>query len=247
MTHRRRLVLLSLAAPLARPARAQAGARRYGAISVVGDQLTVVAYQPSTGTSIPRNERWQVPIQTTEIDDAALLAVRGGLPPALAPAFYRVPADSFGRWQRLVDTGAVDLPRDVEAALVKDGVTHLLLVARLRAPGSVALSDGRVGAGTLEGVGFYLDHGMQTRERESGLSGKGFIAPYAYLQVAMIDVAARRIVAREPVRSAAGHSAARSPTGRDPWEALSADEKSRLIAQMLEREVGSAIGRLTQG
>jgi hypothetical protein len=250
MTDRRSfLAMAAAAASAALPAAsaAQAPARRYGAISVVGDQLTVVAYQPSTGTSISRNERWPVPIETTEIDDAALLAVASGLPAAAAPAFYRVPKESFGRWQRMAEGGAVDLPSDVASALERDGVTHLVLVGRLRAPASVRLQDGRVGSGNLEGLGFYLDHGMATETEDRSERGKGFIAPYCYVQVALIDLAARRVVKREPVRAASGVSAARSATGRNPWEALTPEQKSQLMSQMLQQELGAAVGRLTSG
>lgn len=247
MISRRSLVLLPLAALAAHAARAQPAARRYGAISVVGDQLTVVAYQPTTGSSIQRNERWPVPMKSTEIDDAALLAVRGGMPAESAPLFYRVPADSYVRWQRAVDGSSVELPAEVGAALAQDGVTHLVLVSKFRAQASVEVQDGRIGAGNLEGIGFYLDHGFERVDRESGLTGKGFIAPYVYVQLSLIDVAARRVVGRETVRSAKWTSAAASRTGRDPWEALTPDEKSRLIADILTREVGSAVGRLVAG
>lgn len=256
MTNRRTFVGLATLATLAMaallPAVVEAqtpAARRYGVLSAIGDRLTVVAYQPTTGTRIDRNERWPVPMDSTALDDTALLAVRGGLPAATSAgtSFYRVTTDRFAQWQRLAETGDVQLPADVAASLQQDGVTHLVLVSKLRAPASVQLDDGRLGSGSLEGLGFYLDHGVEIRDRERGTVGKGFIAPYVYVQLSLIDVAAKRIVGREAVRVATGHSAAASTTGRDPWEALSADEKGRLIGEILTREVGSATGRLVAG
>ena len=242
--------LLGIAALLAMPVRAQSGvARRYGVLSAMGDRLTVVAYQPTTGTRIDRNERWDVPIGSTQLDDAALLAVRSGLPPTAADgtAFYRVAPDQFPRWQAMVDRGTVAMPVDVASALTRDGVTHLVLVVKLRSAASVQIFDGRIGSGNLEGLGLYLDHGMEMRTRETGARGKGFIAPYVYVQLALVDVAAARIVARESVKVARAHSAATSATGRDPWEALSAEQKSQLIGDVIATDVRDATERLVAG
>ena len=70
----RALAALLLAAASALPAAAQE-ARRVAVLSLVGDQLTVVQREMSTGTRIDRNTRTPVPMNSAALDNAMVLAV----------------------------------------------------------------------------------------------------------------------------------------------------------------------------
>lgn len=245
---RRSLLAALAAAPCL--AGAQAGdARRYGVISAMGDRMTLVVYQGSTGTQLDRNERRSVPIGSTELDDAALLAVRSGLPPASAEttAFYRVAPDQFPRWQAIAETGKVAMPVDVADALKRDGVTHLVLVTKLRAPAAVELWKQRIGAGNLEGVGFYLDPEKEMMIRETGVREKGYVAPYVYVQLVLVDVAAERVAGRESVKVARAYTSGNAAARFDPWASLSPQQKIQLIRDAIANDVKDAAVRLVAG
>jgi hypothetical protein len=102
------------------------------------------------------------------------------------------------------------------------------------------LRDGNVGSGWLDGVGFYVDHGSLARTMDPNEAEKGFIAPFTYLKVSLIDVASGRIVAEE---RAIGSSAA-GTGGRNvgnAWNALTDQQKVERLTQVIREEAARVV------
>ena len=63
--------------------------------------------------------------------------------------------------------------------LEKAGATHVVLVTKLRQEARLRILDGTIGAGKIEGVGFYIDKGVRMRNVDTGEMSQGYVAPFA--------------------------------------------------------------------
>lgn len=222
----------------------------YEVMSLVGDGLLIVQHRSSTGTSLERNERQFVPMHDPVIDRTALLAVDdairradpaarplllGGHDPALLDAQTRM-LEGSGTLQQIVDTLRPRLP--------KTGATRLILVVKTRHAASIRMGgDMHVGSGSLEGLGFYLDPGLPTARADTGEADYGLLAPFAYFELAMVDLASGKVVSEHPVYATASISAARSNT-LSAWDAMDNGRKMRAVEGLLREEVADAMPEL---
>ena len=72
------LVVAALAGFAAVPA-ARAADQRYAVLSLIGDTINLVWWQPTTGSNIDRNEHQDVPTADGALDNVALLAIDDAL------------------------------------------------------------------------------------------------------------------------------------------------------------------------
>ena len=235
--------LLALVLPLA----AHAQARQYAILSLVGDELTVVQREMTTGTRIDKNTSMKVPLGGASLDRAMLLAVDDAVrradpnakPILLAPRDPKL----FEVVTRSLDSGgAATVFEAVRPIVAKTSATHLILVTKHRHRAMLRIRDGNVGAGWLEGLGFYLDHGSPTKGSSVDMtdSERGFISPYTYFNVAVIDLATGRIVAEQ---YAVGSRAVGVESGTigNAWNRLTADEKDAQITALIKEEAARVV------
>ena len=223
--------------------------RKYAVLSLVGDQLLIVKYVVGTGSHLDRNERQFVPLDDPAIDRAAVFAVDEALrrlDPAATPLLLsaREPA-LFAAQAKALDEGG-DAGRLLEPIrrLMREGeATHLIVVTKYRHEAALKFSEGHVGSGFLEGVGFYIDSAKMTNRSDTGERGRGFLAPFAYFRISLIDLAGGRVIKEERVIASIARSAARSESG-SPWEALSAEDKVRVLQGLMRRETTRVIPAL---
>ena len=103
---------------------------------------------------------------------------------------------------------------DLAAALAQTSATHLLLIQAQRSPSMLKARNASLGSGYLEGLGFYIDRELKMRRSDNGQVGVGFLAPYAYIKLQLINLASGE-TEREQVMTASGTiSAAKNPRGR---------------------------------
>lgn len=245
--HRRQALAVLLASVVAGRAGAQdaaAGARRWAALSLVGDHLTVVTYQPKVGSSVDTNLRETLPLADTLFDKTAVAAAAEALEKArpgspVAPLLAGAPAQYEGQAEMLRSDVARLAPELAEAVRAT-GATHLLLVTKRRAEARLHGAKSEVGSGRLEGLGFYIDRTMKMRRSDTGERGVGFLAPYAFMNLAVIETAGMRVLASVPITASTTLSAARSKDSLDPWDVLSPAEKTETLRRMVRREVMAA-------
>jgi hypothetical protein len=223
--------------------------RRYAILSLVGDKITVVARANVTGSPRDRNTKQVLPLPTREIDDAAALAVEAELrrlDPKAAPILLaaRDPA-LHAEQQRMLDEDSTTaaLLGSVRALAAEAGATHLLLVAKLRHEATLRVADGSTGSGKVDGVGFYIDRTLRMRRSDTGQVSEGYLAPFAYFSVSLIDLRSGEILGREHGLASITLSAARSARG-DPWDALSAEQKVRSLQSLIRRETARIVPAL---
>ena len=226
-----------------------AAGRTYAVMSFVGDGLLVVQHRTSAGSSLSPNARQFVTLADPAFDRTALLAVDGALRRADPSAKVvllggRDPAALEAQSRTLGAPGAAQAVADaLRPHLPATGATHLVLVLKSRHAGRLRAEEGHADAGELEGLGFYVDPTLVTRHDASGLADRGFLAPFAYIDVALVDLGTGKVLAERPVHASTPYPASKSG-GLDPWEALPAEEKTRVLEALLRKEVEAAVPAL---
>ena len=239
-------VLLLVAAPFA----ASAQERRYAVLSLVGDQLLIVQREMGTGSRIDQNRRHLEPMPHSALDRAVLLAVDdairqaspGAKPVLLStkdPTLYAISDQS------LDSGGTARVFEAVRPIVAGSRATHLVLVTKHRHRAMLRLFGGHVGSGWLEGLGFYLDQGSNESAYRSTDTERGFISPFTYFKVSLIDLARGTVVAED---YSIGSNANSPPTGQigNAWLSLSDAEKERQLTALIREEAARVVPKLVK-
>lgn len=233
-----------LAALLVASGLAHAQAPRYAVLSLVGDRLTVVQREMTTGTRIDRNTRTPVPMASPALDNAMVLAVEREIlraaPGAQTVLLAARRPDLFELQSRTLDEGSgvqrlLDALRDVVA---KANATHLVLVTRHRARARLEVADGALGDGQLDGLGFYVDPTRAMDNLTSGERSEGFIASYAYFMVTLVDLRTGAILAQRPAMESRSAASQKVLT---PWQALTPEQKAAMLEMLIRSGAERAV------
>ena len=234
--------LLLLALPLGAFAQ-----RHYAILSLVGDEIMIVQREMATGSNIDTNNRWSVQMPDSSIDRTMVFAVEDAVKRADPSAKTTL---LVSRRQSVYDAVARELKNGdtarafeaVRPVLVNaKGATHLLFVTKYRRNAMLRIDNGYVGSGLLEGVGFYMDYGMQrgpvanVNEVESGM-----ISPYAYFRVSLIDLASGKVVSEQ---TAIGSKPLWNKVGTigHAWTALTPQEKDKRLQEVIQEEAARVV------
>ncbi|MEO5692182.1 MAG: hypothetical protein ABIQ72_03585 [Usitatibacter sp.] len=224
-----------------------AEARQYAILSLVGDELTIVQREMATGSRIDKNTQLKVPLGGASLDRAMLLAVDEAVrkaDPSARPVLL-APRDPklFEVAARSLDGGGTAAVFEaVKPVAAKANATHLILITKHRHRAMLRLSDGHVGDGVLEGLGFYVDHGSATRGSGAMMGDveRGFISPYTYFKVAVIEMSSGRIVAEDYVVGSHAHQVEAGAIG-NAWKLLTDEQKDAEITKLIRQEVARVV------
>lgn len=221
----------------------------YAVLSLVGDSLGIVVSEPRTGSHLDRNRReTPVPVTGDVFDSAVVLAtaqaaaqrVPGAQFSALntrSPSLFK---DQHERFPIIGNTLA--WPVAIGEALSAQGATHLILVTKHRAATRIEFLDADTGSGSLEGLGFFVDGTLKVRDADRKTEGTGFVAPYVYVRLALVEVASGQVLRTQAVTAASPvPSTRRDAAVGNPWEALSPVEKVNAIRSLIAREMARAV------
>ena len=110
--------------------------------------------------------------------------------------------------------------------------TRLVLITKYRHEAAFRMGSGEtVGNGMIEGAGFYVDRTLMTRKANTSERARGFLAPYVYCQVSLIDLATSAIVKEQTMLGGFVRSAARGESG-EAWDALTDAQKVNLLVRI---------------
>ena len=228
-----------------------ATARRYAVLSLLGDSLLVVNYQIATGSNLDRNERTTIALAPGDIDGVVLETVDASLHRAAGaePAIFLKANDPaiLAAQAKLLQQGEgiKTLEAPVRQAIGGTPATHLILIMKYRHQAVLQGASRSLGSGLLEGVGFYLDRSRRIRRSDTGERGYGLLAPFAYFRVMVIDLAGFEVLKDETITASHVLSAARASTG-DAWDVLSAEDKIRVLREMVRRETRKVLPAMLQ-
>lgn len=227
--------------------------RVFGLLSLIGDNLDIVIARPQTGTLVDPNRREPLPVADPIFDNSAInaagAAIRKVIPRAELAVLNTRSAVLFEKQRELFteSNSTMTIPDAIKNALKAQQATHLLLITKHRAEAQLHFVGSSDGYGRLEGLGFYLDGNMLTSTASTGASGRGFIAPFVYVNVALIDLSTMKILKRQAITASNTVSSARAQeSNQSPWLALTASEKVNIIDRIVQREVGRTVQEIMQ-
>ncbi len=234
-----------LAAVLLGAASSVAAQRSFAVISLVGDRVEVVVPRQSTGSSVDRNLRDTFKDGAGSFDRIALGAVANAVdkaqPGATTTLLALPPNDLHEDAERLFDGNRVLLPASVAAALAKMPLTHLLLLTKQRADARVPITEGHTGMGKVQGVGFYVDRWFATSDAVTGEGATGFLAPFVYIRLTLVELASGRVQGQQSVTTMQLLPVTTRAKSSDPWDLMPAAEKASLLKGLLEDEIARLV------
>jgi hypothetical protein len=218
--------------------------RTYAVLSLVGDQLLITQPGSIGGSRAHRNF---VALESAALDREAVFAVEDALKRADKDARVvllgaRSPA-LFEAQRKVLDadgstTSFLPAIKDVVAGA---GATHLILVSKHRGEARLRVANGLVGNGTLEGLGFYLDSSSRMRNTRTGETSQGYIAPFAYMRMSLIDLAGGQVLREETVLASTTVSSQQADAS---WQVLTSEEKARILRGVMRREIDRVLPAL---
>lgn len=225
----------------------------YGVLSLIGDEISVIASQLKSGDGAPTNFRRTAATDDGIFDTMAVRvtgeAIRQTRPGAdLAVLNTRSPA-LFARQRELFDErdGVISIPQPILEALAAQGANRLILITKFRDDTRQLLTGSAAADDRLEGLGFFLDGTAITKDAATGSTGRGYISPFTYFKLTLVDLPSRKVLGSRAVARSEPFSAARAPSGDDPWAALSSAEKIQAIEALLRREIARALPQVLEG
>ncbi len=232
---------LALVSMLFAVAASGADARKYAVLSLIGDEMLIVGAGQSTGQRLDRNPRSYVRLDDPIVDKTVLLAANETLKQATGAEpvlLFAQERPLYAMQQRLMNEGQgmVNLLGYIRPLIGNSGATHLVLFTKARREARMQLSDMWVGTGMVEGVGFYVDSTTEVIIRDKQQNAVGFVAAFAYFDVALVDLGKGAIVGEQRVM-ASKTMAAPASVATEVWSGISGAEKMRMLQLILRREV----------
>ena len=222
--------------------------RTYAVLSLIGDVLHVVTYQPRTGTSRDPNRRESIALADAHFDKVALMATDTALrkqdPKTMTILLASRSPELFRDQEALFAGSRVSLPSDIADAVKKSGATHLVLLTKYRGEARLQAAQGSLGSGKLQGLGFYVDGHYRLSRSDTGEVGWGFLAPFAYIRLSLVNATNFEVVSEEITTATQTLSSARNKEGSDPWGILTPDQKVQTLSNMITRELSGAVPAL---
>jgi len=214
---------------------APAAESRYVAISLVGDEVTYTgAPDTSTGVLHPRGKSQAVAMKGAPFDRTVLEVLAGAVPrarPGAKISFLVLSApELFTKQDDWFDGDKVVLPAALRSAVDQEGAPQLLLVTKVRGEAGVDDGTGKWGFGKLTGLGFYVDGFTPTIDPKIG-PVRGFIAPYVYIKLSVIDLATSTVTSHRLVQTAT------------PYTSLSAQAMMDTLQDVLVKNLDDAAER----
>jgi hypothetical protein len=245
-----RLVAIVLAAlSLCGAADALAQQKRYAVLSLIGDELMLSGAENQTGGRLDRNPRKYIEITDPFADKAALLAVHE----VLKETRKTEPTLLFGRDRRLYQTQArlldsgesmEKLLADIKPLLANTNATHLILITKDRREARIKFHDTTVGHGQLQGVGYYVDREMEVKLVDTGETAVGFVAAFAYFNMALIALENGKVLAEQRVNASMPYTTPTHVDAEDIWGRMPAVDRVRMLRELVGREVRAATPKL---
>ena len=246
------LLTLSLGAGAASAADPPAApARTYAIVSLIGDQFSVVSRRSDVGTRLDPNERTNLPVPDAVFDriaaaavEKALLDARPGTP--VLSASIRDPR-LFALQDKLLEESSEshDMRIALHDLLAKAGATDLILVTKQRGEPTFNVVTGQISAGGwLSGIGFYIDNQRRMYNTEHKMGGEGFLAPYAYLTVSLLDMSSMRVVKSKPGLQTTMALPQDKQAAAHAWDAMSAKEKVDALEFVIKKAVATGMAGL---
>jgi len=215
----------------------------FALLSLVGDQFTVVTRREESASRIDSNVRRSYAIDAAALDDAALDAAEAvvkRLRPVSPVVRFSIRDPRLFALQDKVLTDTSGLREALAKVVREQQATRLVLVTKWRDDANFKIVSGATGTGKLSGLGFYVDPVTRMEATSTGEATSGFLGPYAYVNVTIVDAEAMK-----PLRSAQGRESEMSLPLHSQgavvaWDALTPAAKVDALVRVVRRAVETA-------
>lgn len=221
----------------------------YAFLSLVGDKLEIVVKEGAIGSNLDRNRHEEPIAIKDDMFDGVAVSVAAQAIAKLVPGAQMTALNTrspalFQDQQVLfqIKGDEVSLPDAIRSALAAEKATHLVLLTKQPGRTKVQFLARGSDTGRLEGIGLYVDGSTRLREINSGKEGQGFIAPYFYARIALIDVARSKVIKTLPITATSILSTVNEEAGsRNPWTTLTLEQKINAVRHLIESEMNRAV------
>ena len=237
------VVALAIHASASAQAPASPQPMTFAVLSLVGDQFTVVTRKHEVGSRLDQNTRRSYPIESPVLDEYALDAAEktiARLKPGASVLRFSIRDPRLFELQDklLTDSSASRALREALAKLAREHqANRLVIVTKWRDEAQFKTVTNLTGAGKISGLGFYTDPNARMESQETREETFGYLAPYAFVSVALVDVASMSVIRSAPVRESVMSLPLASKGVVVAWDALTVEQK--LTA--LERNLRAAV------
>lgn len=239
------LALSALGSMAQTPDGAAAGGRKYVAVSLLGDTVHVVTRQDKTGSMLDANLRETFELKGGVFDQAALLALEQAVRKADSKAtvfgLKLASAKVLGDPYALLDGNRFVMPTVLAPVLQQLNASHLLLVTPHQGEAKIKTVRDGIGMGRLEGLGFFIDRDATMKRLESSELMQGYLAPFTYFKITLIDVASKQVIRQDLVTTAKAFTSRRKEAMADPWANMTDVEKVETLRHQLREEIAVAL------
>jgi hypothetical protein len=238
------LVCLALLPGLA-GAQAPAKPAKLTALSLLGDTLQLVNLLPERGNLAQVGEAAVAP--SGSLDSAVLQSLDKAVKSVDAQRELKLYTSTtrslFGDPAALFVDGKLSLPGKLGEAVKQSGASHLLLVTRSRQDAALAAElPARINQ-PLDGLGYVVDQRPSSQIGIDGQGGLPVLAPYAFIRVALIDLADMRLKREQSIAVARRLPVTRQAAGA-PFSALDAEPRKQAVLDLVDAELPQAVKAL---
>jgi len=218
----------------------------FAVLSLVGDQFSVVFRRDESRTRLDPNSRREYPVATATFDDMAIDAVEEVIKrlKPVSPVLrfsIRDPRLIALQDKLLVDGGDSRGVREALAKLLRDNAaTRLVLVTKWRDDAQFKIVEGSMGSGKISGLGFFVDTFTRLHTTRTGEATTGFLGPFAYVNVTVVDAATMSPVRSMHARESDMQLPLNATGAVHAWDALTPEGKVEALERVLRRAVTSA-------
>lgn len=232
---------------LAQPAgQSQSLPPSFAVLSLVGDQFSVVFRREESGTRLDPNSRREFPVPTAMLDEMAVGAVESVLkrvkPVSPVLRFSIRDPRLFALQDKLfMDSEESRGLREALAKLLRDNaVSRLVVVTKWRDDAQFPIVSGKIGVGKISGLGFFVDTFTNMQSTSTGEGTRGFLGPFAYVRVTVVDAATMSPIRSAPARESDMQLPLNATGAVRAWDALTPEGKVDALERVLGRGVTSA-------
>lgn len=215
----------------------------FALLSLVGDQFSVVMRREEIGSNIDPNTRRAYPVDAAVLDDIALDAAEQVLKqqrPVSAVLRFSIRDPRLFELQDKLLEDRSGL-RDALAKLLREQqATRLVLVTKWRDNAQFRLRDGTTGTGKISGLGFYVDTTYRYQNVDTGNQGQGFLGPFAYVTVTIVDAQTMKPIRATQARESEMNLPTDTKGAIHAWDSLTPQGKVDALERVLRRAVERA-------
>ncbi|NRF66277.1 hypothetical protein HLB44_04705 [Aquincola sp. S2] len=217
-------------------------------MSLIGDEMVNVMEANTVGSNLSQHQRTRVALAPGALDTAIVKlmrnAVLGGDPKARTTLVAPTEATLFQGHDLWFSGDRARLPNDVIKDLRATGATHLLLLSKHRSDAWLQATHGNLGVGQLEGLGYYVNHTEEMFNQQTLVNARGWLAPYAHLRLALIDLEDGRILAQQRLRASRVLVNTRPDVDPSPWNAVPNEKKLSVLLDLVHQAVDEAVPKV---